>query len=113
MVVVDQDMGEIIHAIFRKGRDMYGRLDFMLRYNNDPWIQSFINPSEGYLDSSNAPTLGMEDITERFKAVRAQQIPPEQLKKINKQKSVQFKASLAIIIGFFLWLTCVFLSFPH
>ena len=76
-------------------------------------MHSAINSPLDDPDSSNAPSLGMEDITERFKAVRAQQIPPEQLKKINKQKSVQFKASLAIIIGFFLWLTCVFSPSHH
>ena len=49
----------------------------------------------------------MEDITETFKAVQAKGISQEKLAKVNKEKSINFKATLALLIAFFLWITWV------
>ena len=47
----------------------------------------------------------MEDITETFNAVQAQQLKPEKLAKVNKERSIVFKAGLALLVAFFLWIT--------
>ena len=47
----------------------------------------------------------MEDITKQFNYFRAKQIPPDQLAKANKQSSIRFKASLSLVVTFFLSLT--------
>ena len=49
----------------------------------------------------------MEDITQKFKEVKAKEIPPSKLAQINKEKSVQFKASLIILLSFYFWVTYV------
>ena len=47
----------------------------------------------------------MEDITETFKAIQARGISQEKLAGVNKEKSVSFRATLALLISFFLWIT--------
>ena len=47
----------------------------------------------------------MEDITETFKKVQSQGFSKEKLARVNIDKSIRFKAGLAILIAFFLWLT--------
>jgi len=53
--------------------------------------------------SSNA-LPGVEDITQHYNATRARQIPQKELDDSKRQKGVQFKASLLLLIGFFFWI---------
>ncbi|KAL9130103.1 MAG: hypothetical protein Q9217_001619 [Psora testacea] len=46
----------------------------------------------------------MEDITKQYKAVKSRENWGESLAKANKEKSIRFKATLSLLICFFLWI---------
>ncbi|KAG8531933.1 uncharacterized protein KY384_003569 [Bacidia gigantensis] len=47
----------------------------------------------------------MEDITDKFKEVKAKEIPRERLAQVNKEKGVQFKATIVVLATFFFYIT--------
>lgn len=57
--------------------------------------------------ASNGPSpalLGYEDLTKQYNRVVSKPLDKEELQELEKQRSIQFKASHTLLIGFFLWI---------
>ncbi len=83
-----------------------GRLPSEMKQNGSAKKSvSFSSETKKSPEPQSSNTLpGVEDITQHYNATRARQIPQTELDESNRQKGVQFKASLLLLIGFFFWI---------